>query len=242
MEELKITGIYDNTSRQEGLISGWGFAVLVSRPGFHLLFDTGADVNVLRNNMETLEISPAKLDGVMLSHPHCDHVGGISGILRDNTDLTVYMTEGFPEDLKNKVKDYGAELVVIGEKKVLSPGLISTGELTGGYRGKEIPEQSLIAGTDRGPVVISGCAHPGITKIVGNAKRIKGESPHLILGGFHLGSSSREEINGVLEEFEQFGVERIAPTHCTGNKAINIIEREYGNGFLQFGAGEEVVL
>lgn len=242
MGKLKITGIYDNTSRQENLVSGWGFAALVSHSDFHLLFDTGADVNVLRNNMEALEISPEKLDGVMLSHPHCDHVGGLSGILRENTDLAVYLTEGFPEDLKNKVRDYGAELVVIGEKKVLSPGLISTGELTGIYRGKDLPEQSLIADTDKGPVVISGCAHPGIRKIVAEAKRITGEPPHLVIGGFHLGSSSREEINGIMDEFEQFGVERIAPTHCTGNKAINMIEQEYGNGFLKFGAGEEVIL
>lgn len=238
MSEVRLADIYDNVSLKQGVIPGWGFSALLSGPGFELLFDTGADVKILKDNMELLEVSPKDLDAIFLSHPHCDHVGGLSAILRKNTDLKVYLTEGFPRVLKDKIKDYGAELVELNEPEEIIPNLYSTGEIKCDYRGNDLPEQSLILSTAKGPVVISGCAHPGISVIVKKSSEITGESPYLVSGGFHLGSSSKEEIKGVIEEFRSCSVDKLAPTHCTGEAASKKMKEAYGDDCLEFGAGK----
>jgi 7,8-dihydropterin-6-yl-methyl-4-(beta-D-ribofuranosyl)aminobenzene 5'-phosphate synthase len=237
MSEVRLIDIYDNVSLRQGVTPGWGFSALLSSPGFELLFDTGADVKILKDNMELLEVSPENLDGIFLSHPHCDHVGGLSSVLRESTDLKVYITSSFPRGIKDKIRNYGAELAELHEPERIFPGLSSTGEMKGNYRGNHLPEQSLILDTEEGPVVVSGCAHPGISKIVRKAKEISGEAPHLVAGGFHLGSSSEKKIRRVIKDFESCSVEKIAPTHCTGKKATRMMKDAYGDDCLEFGAG-----
>ncbi len=238
MSEVRLTDIYDNVSLERGIIPGWGFSALLSGPGFELLFDTGADLKILKDNMKLLEISPNSLDGIFLSHSHCDHVGGLSAILRKNPDLKVYLTEGFPRVLKDKIKDYGAELVKFNKPEEILPNLHSTGEIKCDYRGNDLPEQSLILSTEKGPVVITGCAHPGISVIVKKAREIMAEPPYLVAGGFHLGTSEAGEIRNVIEEFQRHSVEKLAPTHCTGDRATAMMQETYGDDCLKLGAGK----
>lgn len=240
MSEVRLTDIYDNVSLKRGIIPGWGFSALLSGPGFELLFDTGADVKILKDNMELLEVSPNSLDGIFLSHPHCDHVGGLSAILRKNPDLKVYLTEAFPGVLKDKIKDYGAKLVELNEPGEILPNVHSTGEIKGDYRGNDLPEQSLIISTGNGPVVVSGCAHPGISVIVKKASEIMAEPPYLVAGGFHLGSSEAGQIRNVIEEFQSQSVEKLAPTHCTGDRATAMMQEAYGDDYLKLGAGQVI--
>lgn len=242
VQSLKITGIYDNTKVKDSLISGWGFSALISGPDYRILFDTGADLRVLSHNMEELGVSPESLDAVFLSHPHCDHVGGLSGILDENFELRVYLTESFPRSLKGKITDYGSDLVIVSEPEKLINGIYTTGEMHSTYRGTKLPEQSLIIESDRGPLVVSGCAHPGITRIVQRAGELMERFPHLVLGGFHLGGMWEEEIEEVISKLRNNSINKLAPTHCTGEKAIEMMKKEFQENFLEFGAGKEILI
>ena len=237
---MKLTGIYDNRVSQKALLPGWGFSLLVEVGQRNILFDTGADLNTLKNNMEKLNLDPVNLDGVVLSHPHCDHVGGLSYILKKNSDVKVFFTESFPDSLKGKIRSYGADPVTIKEPREIFEGIRSTGELIISYRGSNLPEQGLIADTSSGPVLVSGCAHPGITVMVKKAREISGCSPCLVIGGFHLGSKRREQIRKIIGELRKESVQRLAPTHCTGEKATGMLENEYGKDCLEFGAGANI--
>ena len=239
---MKLTGVYDNTVKREGLVPGWGLSIFLELPEKNLLFDTGADLKVLENNMKELELAPSALDYVVLSHPHCDHVGGLSAILTENSDVEVFLTEEFPDSLKNKVENYGADPVIISEPREICDGVWSTGELFGSHKDQILPEQSLVLRSQRGPVVVSGCAHPGITEIVRRSKEITGKSPYLAVGGFHLGTKKEKEVVEIVEQLKGESVSRLAPTHCTGQKASNIIKDRYGENWLQFGAGAVLTL
>lgn len=239
---MKLTGVYDNTVEKEGLISGWGFSLFLSTGDVNILFDVGADLKILERNLKQLNISPSELDGVFLSHPHCDHVGGLSAVLKKNSDLPVFLTRSFPGSLKDKVEDYGSDAVIISGSREIFEGVWSTGELTGFHGGRELPEQALVMSSSRGPVIVSGCAHPGITKIVRHSIDITGKPPYLVLGGFHLGDKKTTEVQDVLDELRAESVNKLAPTHCTGEKAIRIISKEYGEDFVEFGAGTEIVV
>ena len=74
---MKVTIIYDNTAFRKDLQSDWGFSALVEGEDIpKILFDTGANGDILLSNMEKLNINPALIDEVFISHAHADHTGG----------------------------------------------------------------------------------------------------------------------------------------------------------------------
>jgi 7,8-dihydropterin-6-yl-methyl-4-(beta-D-ribofuranosyl)aminobenzene 5'-phosphate synthase len=232
---LTLTIVYDNNSYDPRLKTAWGFSCLIEYRGQVILFDTGGDSPTLLANMATLGIDPSEIERVVLSHIHGDHTGGLSGLLPMAGDgLTVFVPQSFPARFKDTVQNR-AQLVEVREPREIGEGVYTTGEL-----GTGIIEQSLMVRTDEGLVVVTGCAHPGIVEIVRKAKALSGDQVYLVLGGFHLGGKSRGEIEGILSEFRRLGVRKVAPCHCTGEQAIRMFRQEYGEDYLQAGAGKVI--
>ena len=234
---VTIAVTYDNNPYDDRLRTAWGFSCLMRLPERTILFDTGGDSSILLHNMERLQIDPKEIDVVVLSHIHGDHVGGLGGILNRNSDVTVYLPASFPQSLKDEVKLYAAEVQEVHEPRELFDGVYTTGELNGGIR-----EQSLVVKTDEGLVVITGCAHPGVVNIVQKAREIAGDKVYLLLGGFHLGGASASKIESIIDSFEQLGVERVAPCHCSGDNARRLLREHYGEGYIECGVGRRVTL
>ncbi len=245
---LTITILYDNNEYDERLETAWGFACLVELPPASggpggvektILFDTGGDSAMLLRNMHTLGLDPRDVDVVVISHVHGDHVGGLAGFLEENHAVTVYLPQSFPESIKDGTKGAGAELVEVSSQEVgpveICEHVYSTGEL-----GDWIKEQALVIETARGLVVITGCAHPGVVNIVRRAKELTGGEVYLVLGGFHLGSVSAAEIATIVEDFQELGVQKVAPCHCSGDVARRLFEETYGEDFVPAGVGSRL--
>jgi 7,8-dihydropterin-6-yl-methyl-4-(beta-D-ribofuranosyl)aminobenzene 5'-phosphate synthase len=230
---VTITIIYDNNEYDKRLKTAWGFSCLVELEDKKILFDTGSDSPTLLSNMKKLEIDPKKLDIIVLSHIHGDHTGGLTGVLKINPDVIVYIPKSFPDSFKDDIKLYGATFVEVTDPTKIFDGTLTTGEL-----GTWIKEQSLIIKTEKGLVVITGCAHPGIVNIVKKAKELAKENVYLVLGGFHLGGASDQEIRNIVGSFRDLGLKKVAPCHCTGDRAISLFEEEYGNNFVKAGVGK----
>jgi len=196
---FRLTVLYDNEACP-GFTGSWGFSALIETGKEILLFDTGWDGTLLLKHMEEIDIDPASITKLVLSHQHWDHIGGLPEILHANPGLTVYVPSSFSENLKREIKKR-ADLVEIKETVEISRGIWSTGEL-----GDKIKEQSLVLCTENGSYVLTGCAHPGIDAIMDAALcygDIKG-----IIGGLHDG-----------DRFERLkGMELIAAGHCTVHK------------------------
>src|SRR6056297_1183032 len=75
---MKLTIIYDNTTRDDALPPDWGFSCLVEAHGKTILFDTGARGRLLLDNMKKLGIDPQSVDELFISHDHWDHTGGMA--------------------------------------------------------------------------------------------------------------------------------------------------------------------
>ena len=58
-----------------------------------------------------------------------------------------------------------------------------------------------------------------------------------MFGGFHLLRATPEDVRDVIRGLKDLGVERVGPTHCTGEEAIRLIQEGYGSGFVAVGAG-----
>ena len=98
---MKITIVYDNDLFGYFLKSDWGFSALIDKK---ILFDTGADGKLLLENMKKLHINPKKIEIVILSHQHWDHINGLSDLLSVNKNLTVYLLKSFSISDSSRVK------------------------------------------------------------------------------------------------------------------------------------------
>jgi 7,8-dihydropterin-6-yl-methyl-4-(beta-D-ribofuranosyl)aminobenzene 5'-phosphate synthase len=234
-DSITITVVFDNIPFAEGYETSWGFASVVRLPEETILFDTGNRGDLLLENMRRAGIEPGDVDIVFLSHGHGDHIAGVGEFLEQNDEVTVYSLGSFPSVFAEMLAAHGIEPVVVEQPIEIFPGCWSTGLIDG-----PVMEQSLVIATDRGPIVITGCAHPGIVEIVRRAREIAGRDPLLVMGGFHLGRKSEEELAEIIASFKELGVGYAAPTHCTGEEAIKAFEDAYGARFLRIGAGKVI--
>ena len=231
-----ITIIYDNHPYDQRLSTAWGFAALVEFREHVLLFDTGGEGSIFIDNLRILEIDPARIQSVLISHAHGDHIGGLNTLLGTGARPVVYLLPSFTGSFKHQV-DKITTVVETVPGQTLAGGLYTTGEIK-----HSIPEQALVVDTSKGLVVITGCAHPGIVRIVERAKTAFDRPVHLVLGGFHLASQSEGRIAAILEDFRRLGVEKVGPCHCTGDQAIAMFKQEYGSDFIQVGVGKEITI
>jgi len=237
VKDVNITVVYDNNPYKEGLQTSWGFSCLITGAEKTILFDTGGDGSVLLSNMEKLAIEPNSIDLVVLSHIHGDHTGGLDSFLEKNPSVTVYMPKSFPTKFKDNVQNAGAKIVEVQGSLNICENVYSTGQL-----GKLIREQSLIIRTDKGLVVITGCAHPGIVKIVSAVREQLKEDIVLVMGGFHLEWATKGKLEKIISAFRKLGVRYAGPCHCSGDKARALFEKHFGKNYINIGAGKTIAL
>ncbi|MGC9324819.1 MAG: MBL fold metallo-hydrolase [Desulfomonilia bacterium] len=233
--DITITVVYNNVPHDARLQTSWGMGCVVEGLEKTILFDTGSDGSILLSNMEACTISPGKIDVVVLSHIHGDHVGGVQDFLDNNTAVTVYVPHAFPRQFTTRIEQNGAQVVRVQGPVNICPHAWSTGQL-----GTGIQEQALVVDTTKGLVVITGCAHPGIVQMVRGARRVAGNSIFLVCGGFHLGGQSSMQVDAIIREFNEMGVETVGPSHCTGSRAIEQFRHAWGRNFTEFGCGATV--
>lgn len=232
---VTITLVYDNNEYQEGLTTDWGFSCFIKVGDKTILFDTGSNADILLGNMKKLGLDPKEIEIVFLSHVHRDHTGGLMGILDVNPNVEVYLPKSFPEDFKKMIESYGSSVVEVSSPTNVCDGVYSTGEL-----GTWIKEQSLVIRSMRGLVIVTGCSHPGIVNIIRKAKELTNADVYLVVGGFHLIGASDEEIKDIVKSFKSLGVKKVAPSHCTGERAIEEFEKVYKSNFIRVGVGKKI--
>jgi len=95
---------------------------------------------------------------------------------------------------------------------------------------------------DKGLVILSGCAHAGIVNTVQYAIEVTGiEKIHAVMGGFHLSGPFFEPvIDRTTYELQKLHPAYVIPTHCTGRKAIMVMEKEMPEQFLLNMAGTKL--
>jgi 7,8-dihydropterin-6-yl-methyl-4-(beta-D-ribofuranosyl)aminobenzene 5'-phosphate synthase len=249
--KISITVTYDNNPCEQGLNTDWGFSATIIGIDKTILFDTGpATANSLLDNMQKLAIEPANVDMVVLSHIHGDHTGGLSSFLEKNFNVTVYMPVSFPKKFKDNVRNSGAKIIEVNpvrSKASISNGVneslqICENVYSTGQLGKWIKEQSLIIRTDKGLVIIIGCAHPGIVNIINTVKNIMDDDIFLVMGGFHLEWATKGRIEKIISTFKRWHVQYVGPCHCSGHKARSLFEKHFGSNYINIGAGKVITL
>jgi 7,8-dihydropterin-6-yl-methyl-4-(beta-D-ribofuranosyl)aminobenzene 5'-phosphate synthase len=228
---VTFTVVYDNNGYDPVLRTAWGFSCWVKAGEATVLFDTGGDSATLLDNLAKLSLDPDEIDAIVLSHIHSDHTGGLTGLLATGIRPTVYAPAAFPKSFKADVSAR-TDLVEVTGPIEISPGVYSTGQV-----GSNIAEQALVVQAGAGWAIVTGCAHPGIVEMVRGAKEVAGSGVMLAMGGFHLGGASESQIEDIIAKFRRLGVQRVAPCHCTGDRARRMFVDAYGADCALAGVG-----
>ncbi len=231
MTMMVISVAYDSLALARGFATGWGFACVISGGERTILFDTGQQGDALLHNLKALNVSPNQIDLVVVSHDHADHTGGLLSFLTENSQVIVYLPPSFSKGSLGAVQGTGANAVIVNDARRICKNVFTASDT------KNVPEQYLVMKTSNGLVLVTGCAHPGIVRIATKAREFFEDKIDLALGGFHLFRSADEEIRKTVGGLRDVGVARVAPCHCTGNKAIRVFKEVYGDAFIEIGVG-----
>jgi metal-dependent hydrolase (beta-lactamase superfamily II) len=191
---LEIIPLVNWHAGEPGLATEAGVAYLVRTDHATLLFDLGYNAlgearSPLKRNMERLGLSMDAVDAVFISHRHRDHVGGSiaerSGVLP---------ADGSLPDLNGKtlltpeqVSYPGATTTVLDSPRKLFEGVATTGPVMRSLFLGPIGEQALVVNVvGRGLVVIVGCGHQTISRLLGHLAEIfPGEPLYGMVGDLH---------------------------------------------------------
>ena len=93
-----------------------------------------------------------------------------------------------------------------------------------------IPEdQALIFDTDRGLVMLSGCAHAGIINILDYARHTVREAPvYAAIGGFHLFAADDAKLDWTAAKLHEMKLENLLGAHCTGLHTVYYLKDKLG--------------
>lgn len=207
-----------------------------------------------------------------MSHRHLDHTAGLDHLVRVNPGVTIYAPkESFgvfgsslpssfyrrDEDLPTHLRYYDgappdtmtfgsawpeADFEYIDESMEVAPGIHVLSLVSDTPGTKELRELSLAIETREGLVVVVGCSHPGVERIVKAATAID-ERVHLVVGGFHMPTAPDAEIQRVADVLKStLHVQHLAPGHCTDEPAQHVFRRLWGKNYIYAGVGSVINL
>ena len=235
MNQITIKIIYDNCKGNEELQEGWGFSCLVDLGRRKILFDTGADSKAFFSNLQKLNIACDEITDVVYSHKHSDHIAGFE-------ELVAKLKKGsrlfLPRKFPSKEIPPTIHTEIVKDFKEIDAGVYSL-VLKGGFF---LYEQALLVETQKGLVVITGCAHPGIIRILQEVQKRLKRPIHLVLGGFHLFRDKQNQIDEIVDQFKTMKVQMAAPCHCSGNLAIERFHQAFHDSFYKIGTGTILTL
>lgn len=95
VKEGTITNLSDAFSKDTSLIKDFGFSCITKYKGKTILFDAGSNADIFKKNSAKLSIDLSKVDIIVVSHGHFDHLNGLDYLLHVNPKVKIY----FPYDI-----------------------------------------------------------------------------------------------------------------------------------------------
>jgi 7,8-dihydropterin-6-yl-methyl-4-(beta-D-ribofuranosyl)aminobenzene 5'-phosphate synthase len=264
---VRITVLNDAFGKDPAMQKDWGYAALVEYGGKRILFDTGNNPDVLAKNAKAKGVDLSRLDFVVMSHRHGDHMGGMNTLLAANPKVKIYAPkEGFgvygadlpskfyrkDESLPAEMRYYGgqppevmkfgsawpqADFALVDKTTEVAPGIHLIALVSDKPTTLELRELSLVIDTPEGGVLILGCSHTGIDRIMEAAAKINPRI-QLIAGGLHLLVSKDPDIEQIVASMhDTYKVAYVAPGHCTGEPTFVALKKAFGDRDLYAGVG-----
>ena len=266
----RVTILYDAFGKSAAMTKAWGFSALVEFGGKRILFDTGGNAEILEHNVKALGVDLSKLDFVVISHRHADHVSGLNYLLRVNPTVKVYTPaepwgpfgwavpngfyrkeesleattryfDGNPPDMLSASSPWPqANFVRVDATTEIAPGVFIVPTISQVPGTLELREISLAIRGPQGLIILDGCSHAGVEKILEAATKI---DPHIrvLFGGLHLVAAPDPDIQRISAALhDQWKLDYIAIGHCTGEPTFAVLQKTFGDHYIYAGVGTVV--
>lgn len=250
---LEIIPLYEEASTGDQWISGHGVSYLIRSDAATILFDVGDNpgqsaVTPFAQNLQKYGVDWDEVDRIVISHPHSDHTGGVGAWNRQ--------TIGFG-DLPGGVGD---RLVFVPTKMnypgavhatiptLPAPDIATTGVIA--YpdvfpislvepKGNEQALVVNVAG--QGLVVITGCGHPGLEKLVTRAEALYKQPVIGVVGGLHYGDATAQEIAPHIQFLQTRQPKLVALSpHDSGSQALEAFRAAFVDHYRALRVGERI--
>jgi 7,8-dihydropterin-6-yl-methyl-4-(beta-D-ribofuranosyl)aminobenzene 5'-phosphate synthase len=169
----------------------------------------------------------------------------LSGFYRKDPSLPLeqrYYNGAPPEVMRFGAAWPGANFQLVDKNTEIAPNIHLITLVSDKPGTLELRELSLAFSTSDGMVIVVGCSHPGIDRIVESASAINPRI-HFIAGGFHLVVAGDPDIEKIVTALhDRFKVEYVAPGHCTGEPAFTALKKAFGDHYLYAGLGTTLTL
>jgi len=266
----RVTILYDAFGKSPELTKDWGFSALIEYDGKRILVDTGNNARIFESNVKALKMDLRQLDFVVISHRHADHTSGLNYLLSLNPGVKIYSPDepfgsfarGVSNDFYRKDESLAAPMryfggnppqmltagtpwpqatfIPVSSTTEVIPGiyLIPTISQTPGTL--ELRELSLAIRTTNGLIIVDGCSHAGVEKILEAAAKVD-PHVHILFGGLHLVKASDPDIQRIATALhDQWKLDYIAPGHCTGEPTFAALQKTFGDHYIYAGLGSVV--
>jgi 7,8-dihydropterin-6-yl-methyl-4-(beta-D-ribofuranosyl)aminobenzene 5'-phosphate synthase len=268
----RITVLYDAFGNTESVIKAWGYSALVEYGGKRILFDTGGDAEIFEHNVKALGVDLTKLAFVVLSHRHSDHISGLSYLLRVNPTVKIYAPAdpwgpfgwGVPNSFYRKDESLPANMryfdgnppatlrasapwpqanfARVDSTTEIAPEIFLVSTVSQVPGTLELREISLAIRSPQGLIIIDGCSHAGVEKVLEAATKI---DPHvrILFGGLHLVGASDADVQKISAALhDQWKLDYVAVGHCTGEPAFASLQKIFADHYIYAGVGTLVNL
>lgn len=259
---MKVYVLNDNRNSL-GFESEHGFSVLIENCSKRVLFDCG-ESDVFLRNAKSLCLDMEKIDAVVLSHGDYDHANGLK-YLKLKNKVCVYahpkifdyrvskrrlvyaginqtkeqIEKNFSLRLTDKLTKVFDDIFFLGEIERQNKGEVNL-PMTDkdGNDFLHLDDSGVAVKTEKGLVVISGCAHSGICNTIRHACKTLNESKvYAVMGGFHL-KDDKEKLDYTINFLNDLKVQKVYLAHCTSDKCVDEFKKRLKAETYVFASGK----
>lgn len=206
-KSLSVLPLVDWYTSAEDFKGEAGVSYVVKTDSKTVLFDVGLnggrnDPSPLLHNMGKLGLTRNDFDAIVISHNHMDHVGGLKWQRRKTFSMSNHQADLGDKDVYTPVpmsypglKPVYAEKPTVIAQGVATIGIISNQDFFAG----RIQEQAVAVNVSgRGVVLIVGCGHQTLPRIIERTEALFEEPIYGIIGGLHYPvTDSRIKVMGI---------------------------------------------
>jgi len=249
---IKVVTLIEDTKINEpkDLVAAHGLSLYIERNGQRILFDTGPSSQFIRNS-EKLGVDLKKIDIVIISHAHTDHMGGLAFFLWINKKANIYLSRNA---LKNEdfralcsKMDEGTfnRIRFVDNSTEIAQDVFILTEIEERYpiRDRVDHEIVLVIKNNNKLVICSGCSHGEILNIIGTVTRT---FPNIyvraVIGGFHLTGIPKHSVEQIGKEMLKYPITKISTCHCTGKENYRILKTILGTKIEYISTGSKFYL
>jgi 7,8-dihydropterin-6-yl-methyl-4-(beta-D-ribofuranosyl)aminobenzene 5'-phosphate synthase len=282
--KLEILPLVDWRTHRPELQTELGVAYLLRTDDRSILFDIGVNMrqqhpSPLLHNMTQLGVSLDDFDTIVISRNHSDHVGGSKWSLNDTFSLTAQQLELGKKTVYTPVPMTYPGLTPIHAKNptIIGTGIATIGTIANQLFGEYIKlhtigrtqEQAIAVNVeDKGIVLIIGCGHQTLPKILERTDTLFDEPLYGVVGGLHyavdggpivlkgmsphkyIGTGktpwrpiTRQELHHNITLLQSYEPKIVALSpHDSSTIGINMLKLAFPNSYQELMVGKSVIV